>query len=104
MIRRMNVDIHRRIAIGSSFYFRVPNSGAELAGQPLVERRATLVEPDERDRGAMVAVFGLDRIQRRDARGVPDLGMSEIDQDALRVLAVRKALDEVVAAAEEQWP
>ena len=92
------------MAIGSSFSFRIPNSGAELAGQPLMERGTARVEPDERDGGAMVAVFGFDRVQCRDTRGVPDLGMREIDQDALRVLAVRKTLDEVVAAAEEQRP
>src|SRR4051794_41166029 len=103
MSRRANADRNWRIAIGSSFSFPVPNSGAELAGQPLVERGTALVEPDERDGGAMIAVFGFDRVQRRDARSVPDLGMGEIDQDALRVDTVGEALDQIVAAAEEKW-
>ena len=44
-----------------------PKSGAKLARQPRVKRGAALVEPGEGDAGAVVAVFGFDRIQRRDA-------------------------------------
>src|SRR5882757_4081666 len=93
-----------RLPSEAPYSSRFRNSGAELAGQPLMERQAALVEPDECDGGAMVAVFGFDRIQRRDARGVPDLGMGKIDQDALGILAIGETLDEVVAAAEEQRP
>src|SRR6266702_4476061 len=92
------------MAIASSFFPAIRNSSAELAGQPLVKRGTALVEPGERDGGAMFAIFGLDRIQRRDARGVPDLGMGEIDGDPLGIDAIGEAFDEIVAAAEEQRP
>src|SRR3982074_1351667 len=104
MILRARLDRNFRISLTSSAVPAIRNSGAELAGQPLVERGAALVEPGERDGGAVFAVFGLDRIQCRDARGVPDLGMSEIDGDALRIDAIREALDGIVAAAEEPRP
>src|ERR1700675_3575612 len=104
MIVAIKVDIQCRMAIERSFRPPVPTSGAELTRQPLVKRGAALVEPGEGDGGAVFAVFGFDRIECRDARGIPDLRMRKIDRDALGIVAVGKTFDQIIAAAEEQRP
>src|SRR5260221_4412504 len=102
MIAWVRVDIQWKMAIERSFRPLVPTSGAELTRQPLVKRGAALVESGEDDGGAVFAVFGFDRIECCDARGIPYLRMGEIDRDAFGILAIREPLDQIVAAAEEQ--
>jgi hypothetical protein len=77
-----------------------------LTGQPLVKRGTALVETGEADGRTVLAIFGFDRIQCRDARRIPDLGMGSAPSG--------KALDEIVAeerqlpralpAAATNWP
>src|ERR1700730_2159428 len=101
MILAVMVDIQCRMAIERSFRPPVPTSGAELTRQPLVKRGAALVEPGEGDGSAVFAVFGFDRIECRDARGIPDLRMRKINRDAFGIVAVGEALEHVIAADEE---
>lgn len=48
---------------------------------------------------ALVAIF--DPIQRGDAGGIPDLRVSEIDNDGFRILCVIKVLKQIVAAGKK---
>src|SRR5699024_6870898 len=50
----------------------------------------------------MLAVFGLNRIQRSHRRGIPNMGFAEIDNDALRVGGVLKKRGQVIAGGEKQ--
>jgi len=64
--------------------------------QPAAEQVAAGVEALEADRPAMLRVVLLETIEDGDRRGVPDLGVSEVDDGGVGVLRVREAIDYVV--------
>lgn len=60
------------------------------------------IQPDDRDLRIVAMIAGFDRVECRHAGGIPDLGVRQIDGDVLRVLRIKKVLEEIVTAAEEE--
>src|SRR5699024_8904964 len=76
--------------------------GAELAREPLQALEARPVEADDAHLLVAGGVLRLHRIEGRDGRGVPDVGLGEVDDHRRGVAGVVELVDEIVARGPEQ--
>src|SRR5699024_10380912 len=76
--------------------------GAELAREPLEALEARTVEADDAHLLVAGGVLRLHRIEGGDGRGVPDVGLGEVDDHRRGVAGVVELVDEIVAGGPEQ--
>src|SRR5699024_2938637 len=81
---------------------RLDSTHPEAAAQPVVPLGARGVQPGDLDDLALALVLGADRVQGSHGRGVPDVGVAEVDPDVLGIVRVVELGVQVVARGEEE--
>ena len=74
----------------------------EVAGDPAVELGAVLVETDQLRVDVVGGELGHDGVERGDRRGVPDVGVGEVDDGPVDLVGVVEEVQQLVGGGEEQ--